>query len=96
MMTGDKDALLAAARVAAERAVKGLAGHPPAAAVVFDCISRLQYLQDDAMTEIEIIREMIGRETPLIGMFSYGEIAPPPESGLTVLHNKTVVICALA
>ncbi len=96
MMIGDTRALLEAARAAAKRAVEGLAGHPPAAAVIFDCISRLQYLREEAVTEIEIIRDVIGRETPVIGMFSYGEIAPPSESGLTVLHNKTVVIGALA
>jgi hypothetical protein len=96
MMMGDPHALLAAAQTAAERAMEGLAGHPPAAAIVFDCISRLQYLRDEATAEMERIRDVIGRETPLIGIFSYGEIAPPSSSRLTVLHNKTVVICTLA
>ncbi|MCS7220116.1 MAG: FIST C-terminal domain-containing protein [Anaerolineae bacterium] len=96
IMSGEKEALLAAAQAAAARAMDGLAGHPPVAAVIFDCISRLQYLREEAITEIENIRDVIGRETPLIGMFSYGEIAPPPDSGLTVLHNKTVAICVLA
>lgn len=96
VMNGEPDTLLAAARAAAARAVESLAGHPPAAAFIFDCISRLQYLREKALAEIEGIRDVIGREIPVIGMFSYGEIAPPPESGLTVLHNKTVVVCTLA
>jgi hypothetical protein len=29
-------------------------------------------------------------------MFSFGEIAPPPGSGLAAFHNKTVVVCTLA
>ena len=96
VMSGDKDALFTAASVATKRAVDELAGQPPAAAIVFNCISRLMFLGDDAATEIEHIRDILGHETPLIGMFSFGEIAPPLGSGLAALHNKTVVVCTLA
>jgi hypothetical protein len=96
MMSGDKDALFAAARTAAQLAMDGLEGRPPAAVIVFNCVSRLLFLGDDAATEIDHIRDIVGHETPLIGMFSFGEIAAPPESGLAVFHNKTVVVCALA
>lgn len=96
VMSGEKDSLFAAARAAAERAVDELAGRPPAAAIVFNCISRLILLGDDAATEINHIQDVVGHETPLIGMFSFGEIAAPPESQLAVLHNKTVVVCVFA
>lgn len=96
MMSGDKDALFAAARAAAQQAMDELAGRPPVAVILFDCISRLMLLGDDAATEIGHIRDVIGHETSLIGMFSFGEIAPPPGSGLAAFHNKTVVVCTLA
>ncbi len=96
MMHGDFDDLFAAARDAAQQALDALEGQPPAALIVFNCISRLLIMGDDAMTELDHIRDVVGADVPLIGMFSFGEIAPPSESGLAVLHNKTVVLCALA
>jgi hypothetical protein len=56
----------------------------------------LTLLGDDAATEIDHIRDVVGHETPLIGMFSFGEIAAPPGLGLAAFHNKTVVVCVLA
>ncbi len=96
MMHGDFDDLYAAAREAAQQAVAMLEGRPPAAVIVFNCISRLLILGEAAKVEIEHIRDVVGLDVPLIGMFSFGEIAPPAGSGLAVLHNKTVVLCALA
>lgn len=96
MMHGDLDDLYAAARDAAQQALDALEGQPPAAIIVFNCISRLLIMGEQAMVEVEHIRDVVGPDVPLIGMFSFGEIAPPAESGLAVLHNKTVVLCALA
>lgn len=96
MMQGEFADFVAAARVAAQRAYEALEGQPPAAVIVFNCISRLLIMGEDARIEIQAIREVFGPQVPLIGMFSFGEIAPPPDSKLAVLHNKTVVLCALA
>jgi len=58
MMIGNTHALLAAAQTAAERAMKDLARHSPTAAMVFNCILRLQDLDDEAIAEIKRIRDV--------------------------------------
>jgi hypothetical protein len=95
MMKVDRAGLLQAARAAAEQAMAGLAGRPPAAVLIFDCVSRLTVLGEDKTAEIHQIQEVVGCETPLIGMFSFGEIATPPQGGLAAFYNKTVVVCVL-
>jgi hypothetical protein len=96
VMSGDREDIFAAARAAAQQAIDGLAGRPVAAVIIFDCVSRLNLLGDAAAVEVEHIRNVIGSETPCIGFFSWGEIAAPPGLGLAALHNKAVVVCALA
>jgi hypothetical protein len=96
VMSADQKDIFAAARAAAQQAIDGLAGRPAAAVIIFDCVSRLNLLGDAAGGEIEHIRTVIGSETPCIGFFSWGEIAAPPSLGLAALHNKAVVVCALA
>ena len=96
VMTGDQEDVIAAARAAARQAIDGLAGRSAAAVIIFDCLSRLNLLGDAADVEIEHIRSVIGDETPCIGFFSGGEVAAPPGFALATLHNKAVVVCALA
>ena len=96
VMSSDQEGIFAAARAAARQAMDGLGGRPAAAVIIFDCVSRLDFLGDAAGIEIEHIRNVIGSQTPCIGCFSWGEIAAPPGLGLAALHNKAVVVCALA
>ncbi len=96
VMSGDREDIFAAARAAAQQAIDGLGGRPAAAVIIFDCVSRLDLLGDAAGVEIEHIRSVIGDETPCIGFFSWGEVAAPPGLALAALHNKAVVVCALA
>lgn len=95
IMRGDPCDLFAAAREAARTALSQLGGRRPAGVLVFDCVSRLLMLGDAAENEVRLIREMVGRDTPIAGMFSFGEIAAGQIGG-TVVHNKTVVVCAFA
>jgi hypothetical protein len=95
IMRGNKESLLTAARQAAEQSVKSLGGPRPALAIIFDCVSRLLLLGEDAQREIDLVRSVIGRDTPLIGLFSFGEIAAQ-EGNPPAFHNKTVVVCTIA
>jgi len=93
IMQGDKLSLCTAAQSAAQQALQRLGGRAPAAVFVFDCISRLNYLGPEAETEVYLIRDILGQDTPLAGMFSFGEVATA--GGPAVFHNKTVVVCAI-
>jgi len=92
IMEGDEDSAIEAAKAAAREAMIK-AGEPEdiAACLVFDCISRKQLLGNDAGKEIKAIQSIVGKETPLIGFYTYGEQAPT--SGASAgFHNQTVVI----
>jgi len=92
IMSGDEDSAIEAAKAAAREAMIK-AGEPEdiAACIIFDCISRKQLLGKDAGKEIEAIQSIVGKETPLIGFYTYGEQAPT--SGAPAgFHNQTVVI----
>lgn len=95
LMEGDPDALRAAAEQAARAATTALGGAPPALALVCSCVSRLNYLGDRAVDEVRAVQASLGEDVPLIGFFSYGEIAATAEAS-AVLHNKTVVVGVVA
>ena len=71
-------------------------GRPLAALIFFDCATRLRLMGDEAAKDIDYVRNIIGLDTALMGMFSFGEVATPPEGGMAAFYNKTVVACALA
>jgi len=95
IMEGDKKTLIKAARKAAQDAKKGLGGAEAGIVFVFDCISRLLFLGEDAKKEIDAVRGVFGKDVPVAGFFTFGEIAQPTEGGIPQFHNKTIVVCAL-
>jgi hypothetical protein len=92
IMSGDEDSAINAAREAAREAMIK-AGEPDevAACIVFDCISRKQLFGKDANKQVEAIKEIVGKDTPLIGFETYGEQAPT-YGAPAGFHNQTVVI----
>jgi hypothetical protein len=94
IMAGNQETLIQAAREAAMEAMQLLGGRRPLLALVFSCVSRLAYLGAAAQEEVAAIREALAPETPLIGLFSFGEIAAQLDRPPT-LHNKTVVVATI-
>lgn len=91
IMVGNQETMLQAAGEAAVEAMQPLGGRRLLLALVFSCVSRLGYLGPAAQQEVAVIREVVGPETPLIGLFSSGEIGAQRDSPPT-LHNKTVLV----
>lgn len=92
IVEGDHDAIVAAARQAAEAAVRDLAGHPPAGCIVFDCVARKMVLGDAFRREVEAIADVA--RAPVMGFNTYGEIARV-RGQLSGFHNTTAVVCAI-
>jgi methyl-accepting chemotaxis protein len=93
IVTSDSDALIAAAKRAAQDAQKGLKGAKAAGVFVFSCFCRTLILGNDFKREVDAIREVFP-ETPIAGFVTYGEIAR--FSGkLDGYHNTTVVVAAM-
>lgn len=98
LMIGTKETCLEAAYHALDESKKSLFGKPCKFALVFDSASRYMLLGRQAGKELEIIKEGLGRNTPIIGLYTYGEQAPLRSInylGKTYFHNQTVTILAI-
>ncbi|MBT9164883.1 MAG: hypothetical protein DDT22_00747 [candidate division WS2 bacterium] len=95
IMKGDNESVIQAAKESAQKAVNSIGKRKPGLAIVFDCVSRLLLLGKEAQRELDTIRDVIGRDVPLIGFFTFGEIGSA-NGGPPVFHNKTVVVCVMA
>lgn len=98
IMVGSKEWALAAASSAAKGAKDNLKSSVPKAAIIFNCIARSKLLGRRSKEEIDIIREVLGADVPIIGFYTYGEQAPLSSEirkGNSFFHNETVVILTL-
>ena len=102
LMVGSKDDAIAAASKAAASALENLTSSPKVA-FIFSCHVRNTLFADKetAREEIEAIRNVIGKDVPIIGFYTYAEQAPISGSSYSInkctpqLHNETVVITLL-
>jgi hypothetical protein len=64
-------------------------------AIVFSSISRYTLLRREAKRELEIIKENLLPDTPIIGLYTYGALAPLKASsyrGRAYFHNQTISV----
>lgn len=66
----------------------------PQFALVFDCISRSLLMGKEFKKELKIIWESIGREVPVFGALTHGEIGS--FMGAPMFHNKTLALAVLS
>lgn len=98
LMIGSKEDAITAARDAAMQAKEQLKGKEPKAVIIFDCIARKKLFGRDAFSEIQAIKSVLGENVPILGFYTYGEIAPlggNVSSCNSNFHNETSVILAI-
>jgi hypothetical protein len=93
VMEAEHDELVAAARLAANDARRGIAG-TTGGAIVFDCVSRAALLGSHFRTELRGIQRNMGVGVPVMGCLTFGEIAALGNAA-PQFHNKTAVVLAL-
>lgn len=99
LMLGDPDKAIQAAEEAAKNALSQLKEAKPKAIFVFDCMARNKLLGARIGEEISAIQNVLGKDIPLIGFYTYGEQAPlggvlGPEC-FSVFHNETIALLVL-
>ncbi len=98
IMMGTRETAIEMARTAAQQALTALGGKKPVAIFIFNCIARRKLLGEDGGLEIAAIQDVLGKDVPLAGLYTYGEQAPLDgivrhmERCNNVFHNETVVI----
>ena len=98
LMIGTKESCLGATQDAADEAKKGLAGKQANFVLVFNSVSRYILLGRQVNKELEIIKERFGEETPIAGIYTYGEQAPLKAidyHGRAYFHNQSIEILAI-
>jgi hypothetical protein len=77
-----------------------LKGSSPALMMMFSCVASKMVLGPRAPEEAEAVRGVLGKDVPVIGFYTYGEIGPidkkKRELRQTRWHNETVVLWALS
>ncbi len=96
LMIGDRIKAMEAAQIAAKNAMESLKKEPKAA-IMFNCIARNKLLGAECGTEINVVREIIGKDVPIIGFYTYGEVGPfKVKGGKSVFHNETMNLLLLS
>jgi len=101
LMIGTKESCLDATRQAVNEAKSGLMFTPekrPPFALIFDSASRYILLGREADKELKIIKEVLGKDTPIIGVYTYGEQAPLKlinYQSKTYFHNQTITVLVI-
>jgi hypothetical protein len=100
LMLGDQNKAIQAAEEAARNALIQLKGSLPKAIFVFDCIARHKLFGSRVGEEINTIQNVLGKNVPLIGFYTYGEQAPlggkvEPDICRSVFHNETMCLLVI-
>ena len=67
----------------------------PDLVLLISCVGRRIVLGPRAEEEIEIVKDLVGKEATITGFYSYGEIAPTAPLANCELHNQTMTITTI-
>lgn len=67
----------------------------PKIALLISCVGRKLILGNRIDEEVEAVSEIFGKETSLVGFYSYGEISPLKPLANCELHNQTMTITCI-
>jgi len=89
------DRLVEGAGAAANLVLDGLDAQKtnnPGLALCVSCVGRKGVMAEQVVDEVKLVQQILGPQTSVTGFYSYGEIAPRPNTTDSVLHNQTMTI----
>lgn len=97
VMISGKEETMAAAKAAASEALSNLGESKPKAIINFNCIAKNRIFGVETNEEIQAILETIGSHVPLVGCYSYGQLASLREKERLEPYflNETTVLLVL-
>ena len=98
LMIGNKESCRQATITAAQEAKRNLQGENAAFIIVLESMARQKLLGRNAHKEIDEIRNIFGRDTPIFGMYTHGETYPFQDiKNMKKIHtqNESIVILAI-
>ncbi|MDX1915157.1 MAG: FIST N-terminal domain-containing protein [Methylophilus sp.] len=61
-------------------------------ALCVSCVGRKGVMAEQVSDEVKQVQQILGSKTLITGFYSYGELAPRPNTTDSVLHNQTMTI----
>ncbi len=106
LIQANRKSLISGARIAAEKCLSALDGRKPTLILAVSCSVRGSILHSRSEKEVEAVREVIGKDVPIIGWYSGGEIIPLLNSyndvtgghenlGGSLFHGTTIGLLAI-
>jgi hypothetical protein len=89
------DKLVDGAGAAANLVMDGLSANKTnqtGLALCVSCVGRKGVMAELVGDEIKLVKQILGPQTSITGFYSYGELAPRPNTTDSVLHNQTMTI----
>ena len=90
--TSLKAATLEAATRSIKKAVESFPGKNIRCAIVISCVGRKEVLGIDSYKEIDLIKQELPENIPIIGYYSYGEIGQFTSDDPSNYYNHTVIV----
>lgn len=95
LMMASVDGIVQGAKIAAILAMKERK-HKPEVALLVSCVGRKLVMNQRVEEEIEEVQEIIGKDVPISGFYSYGEMAPFTGNTFCDLHNQTMTLTLIS
>ncbi len=94
LMIGDREKAIQAAKDAAANAMSQLEGKEPKFVIMFNCMARNKLLGVRCNEENQAVQEIIGKDVPMLGFYTYGEQGPllGRKGTPTYFHNETMTL----
>lgn len=94
LMIGDRDKAIAAAKEAAGVALQQLNGAKPKFILMFNCMARNKLLGVRCHEENNEVSQVIGKDVPMAGFYTYGEQGPllGKKGTPAYFHNETMTL----
>lgn len=89
------DRLVEGAGNAAHLVMEGLSAsktNQAGLALLVSCVGRKGVMAENVGDEVKLVQQILGPQTSVTGFYSYGELAPRPNTTDSVLHNQTMTI----
>ncbi|MEW6285417.1 MAG: FIST N-terminal domain-containing protein [Chloroflexota bacterium] len=96
LLVGNRESCERAAQQAAQQALQALNGAKPVFALVLVDIAWDMLLKSHPGSEIAALQDILGKDVPLAGAYTLGQIAPSKESAPPQLLNQHIVVAAFA
>jgi hypothetical protein len=99
VMISNQESCRNSAVEAAELVKTSLADRPAKLVLIFESLARHKILGRGAFSEIQAVKDVLGKTTPIAGMCSYGEIGPFGTLNNIkniYLHNESILMVAIS